>query len=105
MNQQNQIQVGNMVYGRMLTADQVGYLGSEENLSQILHTFNYTDMLIALARINLLLQSREDFFISERCLQKNFCSSILLNAINVSRELSRNIIFNRDRSYAVGFKM
>ena len=96
MNQQNQIQVGNMVYGRMLTADQVGYLGSEENLSQILHTFNYTDMLIALARINLLLQSREDFFISERCLQKNFCSSILLNAINVSRELSGNIIFNRE---------
>ena len=68
----------------------------EENLSQILHTFNYTDMLITLARINLLLQSREDFFISERCLQKNFCSSILLNAINVSRELSGNIIFNRE---------
>ena len=96
MNQQNQIQVGNMVYGRLFTANQVGYPGSEEDLSQILHTFNYTDMLITLARINLLLQSREDFFISERCLQENFCSPILLNAINVSRELSRNIIFNRE---------
>ena len=96
MNRPSQIQVGNMTYGRLFTADQVGHPSSEEDLSQILHTFNYTDMLIALARINLLLQSREDFFISERCLQKNFCSSILLNAINVSRELSGNIIFNRE---------
>ena len=96
MNRPSQIQVGNMTYGRLFTADQVGHPSSEEDLSQILHTFNYTDMLIALARINLLLQSREDFFISERCLQKNFCSPILLNTISVSRELSRNIIFNRE---------
>lgn len=96
MNRQNQIQVGNMVYGRMLTASQVGYPDSEEDLSQILRTFNYTDILVTLARINLLLQSREDFFRSERCLQENFCSPILLNTISVSRELSRNIIFNRE---------
>ena len=69
MNQHNQIQVGNMVYGRMLTTHQIGCPGSEEDLAQILHTFNYTDMLILLARINLLLQSREDFFRSERCLE------------------------------------
>ena len=96
MNRPSQIQVGNMTYGRLFTADQVGHPSSEEDLSQILHTFNYTDMLIALARINLLLQSREDFFISERCLQENFCSPNLLNTISVSRELSRNIIFNRE---------
>ena len=96
MNQHNQIQVGNMTYGRLFTADQVGYPSSEEDLSQILQTFNCTDMLIILARINLLLQSREDFFRSERCLKENFCSPILLNAVNVSRELSRNIIFNRE---------
>ena len=96
MNQRNQIQVGNMLYGRMLTANQIGYPDSEKDLSQILRTLNHTKTLIALARINLLLQSRENFFISERCLQKNFCSPILLNAINVSRELSRNIIFNRE---------
>ena len=96
MNQHNQIQVGNMTYGRLFTADQVGYPSSEEDLSQILQTFNRTDMLIILARINLLLQSREDFFRSERCLKENFCSPILLNAVNVSRELSRNIIFNRE---------
>ena len=96
MNQRNQIQVGNMTYGRLFTADQVGHPSSEEDLSQILHTFNYTDILFILARINLLLQSREDFFRSERCLQENFCSPILLNTISVSRELSRNIIFNRE---------
>ena len=96
MNQQNQIQVGNMTYGRMLTASQVGYPNSEEDLSQILCTFNYTDTLIALARINLLLQSRESFFISERCLQKNFCAPTFLTALSVSRELRRNIIFNRE---------
>ena len=96
MNRQNQIQVGNMVYGRMLTASQVGYPDSEEDLSQILCTFNYTDMLITLARINLLLQSREDFFISEKRLQETFCAPTFLNAISVSRELNRNIIFNRE---------
>ena len=96
MNRPSQIQVGNMTYGRLFTADQVGHPSSEEDLSQILHTFNYTDILFILARINLLLQSREDFFRSERCLQENFCSPILLNTISVSRELSRNIIFNRE---------
>ena len=96
MNRPSQIQVGNMTYGRLFTADQVGHPSSEEDLSQILYTFSYTDILITLARINLLLQSREDFFRSERCLKENFCSPILLNAINVSRELSRNIIFNRE---------
>ena len=96
MNRPSQIQVGNMTYGRLLTADQVGHPSSEEDLSQILHTFNYTDILFILARINLLLQSREDFFRSERCLQENFCSPNLLNTISVSRELSRNIIFNRE---------
>ena len=55
MNQHNQIQVGNMVYGRMLTANQIGHPDSEEDLAQILCTFSYTDMLITLARINLLL--------------------------------------------------
>ena len=96
MNRPSQIQVGNMTYGRLFTADQVGHPSSEEDLSQILHTFNYTDILFILARINLLLQSREDFFRSERCLQENFCSPNLLNTISVSRELSRNIIFNRE---------
>ena len=96
MNRPSQIQVGNMTYGRLFTADQVGHPSSEEDLSQILHTFNYTDILFILARINLLLQSREDFFRSERCLQENFCSPILLNTNSVSRELSRNIIFNRE---------
>ena len=95
MNPHNQVQVGNMIYRPMLTADRIGYPDSEEDLSQILHTFNYTEILITLARINLLLQSREDFFISERCLQENFCSPIWMNAICASRELRGNIIFSR----------
>ena len=84
MNRPSQIQVGNMTYGRLFTADQVGHPSSEEDLSQILHTFNYTDILFILARINLLLQSREDFFRSERCLQENFCSPILLGSVDIS---------------------
>ena len=78
----------------MLTANQVGYPDSEEDLTQILRTFNYTDILIVLARINLLLQSGEDFFMGENILWENFCSRFLRSEID-RRGFVEHIIFNR----------
>ncbi len=95
MNRQDRIRTGNWDIFRVLTATQVGYPDSEEHLTQILRSFNYRDILIILARINLLLQ-RRDPSETEEILRKNFCAPVLLNAINLSRELKGNIIFNRE---------
>ena len=94
MNQQNRRQVGNLVVVRMLTANQVSYPDSEQDLTQILSTFNYTDILIVLARINLLLQSGEDFFMGENILGENFCSRFLRSEID-RKGFIEHIIFNR----------
>ena len=95
MNQQNRRQVGNFVLVRMLTATQVGYPDSEEHLAQILNTFNRREILMNLARINLLLQCSEDFSVAESILEENFCSDFLYNEID-KRDLIGNIIFNRE---------
>ena len=94
MNQQNRRQVGNLVVVRMLTANQISYPDSEQDLTQILSTFNYTDILIVLARINLLLQSGEDFFMGENILGENFCSRFLRSEID-RKGFIEHIIFNR----------
>ena len=94
MNQQNRRRVGNLVVTRMLTANQVDYPDSEKDLTQILRTFNYTDILITLARINLLLQCGEDFFMGENILGENFCSRFLRSEID-RRGFTEHIIFNR----------
>ena len=104
MNRQDRIRTGNLEWLRALTANQVGYPDSEEHLTQILSTFNYRDILITLARINLLLQ-RRDPSEAERALRMSFRSPILLGQINSYRKTMGNIIFNRDRTYAVGFNV
>ena len=95
MNQQNQIKIGNIVPVRILTATQVGYPDSEEHLTEILSTFNRKDILITLARINLLLQLSDDPLESEEILRQNFCADILLNEIDW-RNLTEYMIFNRE---------
>ena len=94
MNQQNQIRIGNLVPLRTLTATEVGYPDSEEHLTKILRTFNYTNILITLARINLLLQC-SDVFECENILRRDFCSNIMLNEIQ-SRNLTEHMIFSRE---------
>lgn len=93
MNRQDRIQTGNWDIFRFLTATQVRYPDSEEYLTQTLHTFNYEDTLINLARINLFLQHGEAPE-REKVLRRNFCSSFLRDEIN-RRRLTEHFIFNR----------
>ena len=95
MNQQKQRQIGDSVLVPTLEANQVGYPDAEEDLSQILRSFNYEEVLITLARINLLLQRSDDFLECEKILQKNFCSRLLHDEID-GRGLTGHIIFNRE---------
>ena len=44
MYRHSQIRVGNITYGRLFTADQVGHPRSDQDLSQILHTFRITQI-------------------------------------------------------------
>ena len=95
MNQRNQLAVGNMIIRKRLTAGQLGYTVSEEELTRILRIFNCHDILIALARINLLLQRTEDSAADEKRLKEVFCSDVKLKTISAFRELRGSFIFER----------
>lgn len=95
MNEQKQIRTGDLITIPTLAASQLGYPDSAGHLTEILRSFNYTDILIALARINLFLQARGDISNRERILRKNFCSRWLRDGIERSG-LSGHIIFNRE---------
>ena len=93
MNRQDRIQTGNWDIFRFLTATQVSYPDSEEYLTQTLRTFNYRDILITLARINLFLQ-RGEAPEREKVLRMNFCSRLLHDEIN-KRGFAGHFIFSR----------
>ena len=94
MNQRNLIDTGNVKIGKVITANQVDFPDSTEHLTQILSSFNSTDILITLAKINLFLQCSKDFSLTERILQRNFCSRYLRDEIDW-RGLRGDFIFNR----------
>ena len=97
MNQQDPIKIGNIVPRCILTATQVGYRdSSEERLTKFLRPFNYTDILIILARINLLFQRSDNLLECENILRENFCSSYLLDRINNRKGLAGRVIFHRE---------
>ena len=105
MNQQRQIQFGNIAACRMLAASEVGYPITEEFLKETLRTFNFRDVVIVLARINLLIQRSDDLFECERILQQNFCNPILQNAISSSRTLKDSFIFHREATLRLLYKI
>ena len=104
MNQQDQLETGNMIIRKRLTADQLGYTVSEEELTRILRTFNYEKILITLARINLLLQRSEDSAADEQRLKESFCSDVKLNTIDAVRKLSGSFIFERQSTLLLLYK-
>lgn len=73
-----QLTLGNINISPVLTGRELGYTESAEELTQILSKFNYKDILIQLARINLLLQRSKDFQYDERTLKENFCNPVIL---------------------------
>ena len=92
---QKQLALGNINISPVLTANELGYTESPEELTQTLSKFNYKDILIQLARINLLLQRSKDFQNGERILKENFCNPVILNGIDASPSLRGRFIFNR----------
>lgn len=90
-----QLSLGNINISPVLTGHELGYTESAEELIQILSKFNYEDILIQLARINLLLQRSKDFQDDERILRVNFCNPVILNGIDASPSLRGRFIFSR----------
>ena len=95
MNQQTWKNIGNTVSASTLTATELGYQDSMDEFKHILHSFNYTEILTTLARINLFLQWSPDFLKGENILRKYFCQPILQNAIDSSETFKERLIFNR----------
>ncbi len=90
-----QLTLGNIEISPLITAEEIGYTSSEEELSQILRTFKFRDILIQLAKINLLLQRGNDFEYDEIALKEYFCKPVVLNRIDTSSSLRGRFIFNR----------
>ncbi len=95
MNMTNFIRTGNYNIGTIITASEVDYPDTIDNLEKSLCTFNYKVILGFLAYINRLLQLRENFFDTENLLRNAFCSPILLNEIDI-RKVTGSCIFNRE---------
>ena len=100
----DQLETGNMIIRKRLTADQLGYTVSEEELTRILRTFNYEKILITLVRINLLLQRSEDSAADEQRLKEAFCSDVKLNTIDAVGKLSGSFIFERQSTLLLLYK-
>ena len=94
MNQQSQIRVGNLVTLPTLTARDVWPQGPNRDLAEILRSFNWADLVITLARINLYLQRSEDISACHRLLKSKFCSRYLQHKIK-RHGFDEHIIFNR----------
>ena len=88
-------QIGNLAPFAVIKASDVYSKSSEEELTETLRTFNYTETLKTLARINLLLQRSENLSESERILREHFCDRILRNKIK-RKGLTEHFIFNRE---------
>ena len=95
MNRQNFLNTGDMVIAKVITADRLGYPDSEDELTQILCTFNYKDILVTLSRINLFLHRSSDLLESDKILQGGYCTPIMINMIDASKELREGFLFNR----------
>ena len=89
-----QLTTGNMVFSPVIEAEDLGYTSSAEELTQIVGKFNYKNVLVNLARINLFFQRIEDLS-DEEILKQAFCPPFWLATIEALRRLQGRSIFNR----------
>ena len=94
-NRRNLLNFGNINVGKMISAARLACEVSPQELEQMLHSFNYREILIQLARINLFFQRSSNFFSAEKTLKSNFCSIPMLHKIAGSEDLSRGVVFAR----------
>lgn len=95
MNRRNFLNTGDMVIGKFITANQLGpvYTSPEQELTRILRTFSYKDILVTLARINLLFHRSANLLSDERKLKEAYCSIPMLNKID--GEIGNSFLFHR----------
>lgn len=94
MKQRNRLHVGNLVTLPTLRACDVWSGNSNLDLTEILRSFNFADLLITLARINLYLQRSKDIFECNRVLKTAYCCHYLRRKIK-QRGFEAHNIFNR----------
>ena len=95
MNRRNFLNTGDMVIGKVITANQLGYVYASpaHELTGILRTFNYQDILVTLSRINLLFHRSTDLLNDERILKEAYCNIPMLNKIE--KEADNSFLFHR----------
>ena len=94
MNQRGLTRTGNIAVGAYITASDIGFSDSREDLTRILQTLNSEKTLIILAGINCLIQHSENFSLTHAAFEKAFCSPILLNQIDYKNPAG-SFIFGR----------
>ena len=95
MNRRNFLNTGDMVIGKVITANQFGYVyaNPEHELTGILRTFNYQDILVTLSRINLLFHRSTNLLNDERKLKEAYCNIPMLNKIE--KEVGNSFLFHK----------
>ena len=82
MNGQNLVRTGHIAVGSYITASDIDFPDSIEDLTKILGTLNSEKILAILASVNWLIQHTEDLSLTDEALQEAFCSPILINQID-----------------------
>jgi hypothetical protein len=95
MNRRNFLNTGDMIIGKFIAAKQLGhvYASPEQELTRILRTFNYENVLVTLSRINLLFHRSTDLLKDERTLKEAYCNIPMLNKIE--KEVGNSFLFHR----------
>ena len=94
MRQQGLTRTGNIAVGAYITASDIGFPDSMEDLTKILSTLDSEKILIILAGINCIIQHSKNLSQTNYALRQAFCSSIVLNQIGRKRPTG-NFIFGR----------
>ncbi len=95
MRTNNLLNMGNFEIGKLIPAEHLGLPNTEEDLKNIVRTFNYEDVLVTLCRIDLLFHRSKNIEHHERILKEAFCWGTILNGIDASTTISRDFVFSR----------
>ncbi len=94
MNQRDLIRTGNTTIGIYITASDIGFPDSIEDLTKILSTLDPEEILIILSGINCIIQHSENLSVTNAALQQALCSRYLRDQIDIKNSTG-NFIFGR----------
>ena len=94
MKQQGLTRTGNIAVGAYITASDIGFPDSIEDLTKILSTLDSETILVILAGINCMIQHSENLSVTNSAFQQAFCSRYMRDQIDIEN-LTGNFIFGR----------